>query len=100
MGRERTWTEEFAVDGVSLQASIRDIIREGKARRIVVKNSQGKTVLKVPLWLGAAAVLNNPRVLLLGAWMSSREPLTLVVERVDRDPEPPPEHFPRGANSR
>lgn len=85
MGRGRTWTEEYTVDGESLQASIRDIIREGKARRIVVKNSQGKTVLKVPLWLGAVAVLKDPRVLLLGAWLSSREPLTLVVERVEQD---------------
>ena len=92
MDGERTWTEEYTVDGVSLQASLRDIIREGKARRIIVKNSQGKTVLKVPLWLGAAAVLKNPGVLLLGAWMSSREPLTIVVEKVDQNPEPLSEH--------
>jgi hypothetical protein len=94
MSQKRVWTEEYTVDGISLQTSLRDIIREGKARRIVVKNSQGKTVLKVPLWLGAAAVLNNPRVLLLGAWMSSREPLTLVVEKVGQDSEPLAEHQP------
>jgi hypothetical protein len=91
MGRKRAWTEEYTVDGVSLQANLRDIIREGRARRIVVKNSQGKTVLKVPLWMGAAAVLNNPRVLLFGAWMSSREPLTLIVEKVEQNPGPPAE---------
>ena len=86
MGGERTWTEEYTVDGISLQGSIRDIIREGKARRILVKNSRGKTVLKVPLWLGAAAVLENPRILLAGALISRREPLTLVVEKVERGP--------------
>jgi hypothetical protein len=96
MGRERVWTEEYTVDSVSLHARLRDIIREGKARRIIVKNSQGKTVLKVPLWLGAAVVLKNPRVLLLGALMSSREPLTLVVEKVDQNPEPLSEHQPGG----
>jgi hypothetical protein len=83
---ERTWTEEFTVDGISLQGSIRDIIREGKARRIIVKNSRGKTVLKVPLWLGAAAVLENPRILLVGALVSRGEPLTLVVEKVEPGP--------------
>ena len=92
MGQKRVWTEEYTVDGESLHTSLRDIIREGKARRIIIKNSQGKIVLKVPLWLGAAVVLKNPGVLLLGALMSSREPLTLVVEKVDQGTEPLSEH--------
>lgn len=92
MGRERTWTEEFTVDGESLQATIQDIIREGKARRIVVKNARGKTVLKFPLWLGAVAVLKDPRVLLLGAFMSSRQPLTVIVEKSGQQPEPPSQY--------
>jgi hypothetical protein len=87
MSSQRVWTEEYKIEGLSLQARLRDIIREGKARRIIVKDSQGKTVLKVPLWLGAAVVLKNPRVLLLGAWKSSREPLTLIVEKVDQIPD-------------
>jgi hypothetical protein len=87
---ERVWTEEFKVDGETLNATIRDIIREGKARRIIVKNARGRTVLKVPLWLGAAAVLNNPRILLLGTMVSARKPLTIIVEKVEEDPSPQP----------
>ena len=81
MGRERVWTEEYTVDGESLQATLRDIIREGKAHRIIVKNAQGKTVLKVPLWLGAVAILRNPGILLAGALIPSRGPLTIIVEK-------------------
>ena len=88
MGRESVWTEEYTVDGESLQATLRDIIREGKARRIIVKNAEGRTVLRVPLWLGAVAILKDPRILLAGALISSRKPLTIIVERVEPGSEP------------
>ena len=92
MGQTRVWTEEYTVDGASLHTSLRDIIREGKARRIIVKNAQGETVLKVPLWLGAVAVFRNPKLMLLGAWLSQREPLTIVIEKEDQEPEALAEH--------
>jgi hypothetical protein len=88
MRQKRTWTEEYTVDGLSLQGTLREIIDEGKARRIIVKNAQGKTLFKTSLWLGAAVILSNPRVLLLGAMISRREPLTIVVEKAEERPEP------------
>lgn len=87
MGQKRVWTEEYTVDGESLGASLRDIIREGKARRIIVKNAQGRVVFRVPLWLGALVILRNPAVLLVGALISSRDPLTIVVEKEEYNSE-------------
>ena len=87
MGQKSVWTEEYTVDGESLHASLQDIVREGKARRIIVRNAQGKTVLNVPLWLAAVIVLKNPGVLLLGALISTKEPLTLIVEKRGENPE-------------
>lgn len=87
MKTEETWTEEFTVDSESLNTTIRDLIREGKARRIHVKNADGKTVFKVPLWLGIAAIFNNPRILALGALTSTKNSFTLVVEKVGESPE-------------
>jgi hypothetical protein len=92
MAEKRTWTEEYTVDGAALEASLRDIIHEGKARRILIKDSQGKTLLKVPLWLGAVALLKNPKLLLVGALISHKDPLTLVVEKEATGSELVPEH--------
>lgn len=83
MSTEKVWTEEFKVDSGTLDLTLRDLIREGNARRIVVKNARGKTVLKVNATLGAAALLKNPRLLLAGLWMASRGTLTILVERVE-----------------
>jgi hypothetical protein len=92
MGENRTWTEEYTVDGAEVHAKVSEIIHEGKARRITIRNSQGRTVLRVPLWLGAAAVLKNPKLLLVGALLSRKGPLTLVVEKEETGSEPPREH--------
>jgi len=92
MDQKRVWTEEYTIDGASLHTSLRDIIREGKARRIIVKDAEGKTVLKVPLWLGAVAAFRNPKLMLLGAWLSQREPLSIVIEKEDQAPEALAEH--------
>jgi hypothetical protein len=88
MGENRVWTEEYTVDGAEVAAKVGEIIHEGKARRILIRDSQGKTLLKVPLWLGAVAILKNPKILLAGALLSRNDPLTLVVEREEAGPEP------------
>ena len=92
MGEKRTWAEEYTVDGASLLDSLGAILQEGKARRILIKDSQGKTLLKVPLWLGAAALLKNPKLLLVGAFLSREDPLTLVVEKEETVAEPVEAH--------
>lgn len=86
MREEEVWTEEYKVDTGDLDWTIRDIVREGNARRIVVKNARGKTIVRVRATLGAAALLSNPRILLLGAMMARKGPLTLIVERVGEKP--------------
>ncbi len=83
---EEVWTEEYRVDSGDLDWTIRDIIREGNARRIIVKNARGKTVVKVRATLGVAALLSNPRILVLGALMARKGPLTVIVERIGEKP--------------
>lgn len=88
MEEDRTWTEVCTVDGAEVLAKIREIIHEGKARRITVRDAHGETLLRVPLWLGAAALLKNPKLLLVGALISRDDPLTLVVEKEGPPPNP------------
>jgi hypothetical protein len=86
VSREEVWTEEYRVDSGDLDWTIRDLIREGNARRIIVKNARGKTIVRVRATLGVAALLSNPRILLLGAIMARKGPLTVIVERVGEKP--------------
>jgi hypothetical protein len=85
VGRKKVWTEEYKADFGSLDVTLSDIIREGNARRIIVKNAKGRTVLKVPATLGAVALLKNPQLLVAGMWMASRGPLTIIVEKMEED---------------
>jgi len=47
-----TRTEEFKVSGANLKAKLKEILRKGTVRRVVIKNAQGRTVLDIPLAAG------------------------------------------------
>jgi hypothetical protein len=60
--KARQWTEEISVAGGDLWSTISRLAKEATVRKITVKNQQGKTVLNIPLALGAAGVV------VLGPW--------------------------------
>lgn len=102
--------EEFSVSGEKLVATIREIVRQGNVRRIVIRNPKGVTLLEIPLVLGIAGAVLVPVWAAVGALAALLVKFTLVIERVEdpaRDaaaPEPgapPPGRPPRrGASSR
>ena len=57
----------FKVNGKDLLNKIEEIIKEGNVRRIVIKNSEGKTYMEIPLSIGVIGVLAAPIVTALGA---------------------------------
>lgn len=78
----KTRTEEFRLDGEETVAQVRELIREGKVRRITLKNREGKTKLDMSLTGGLFAAVFAPRLLLvLGALLWSG--YTLLIEKVD-----------------
>ena len=52
--------EEIKVAGGNLKAKIKEIIREGNIRRIVIRNPQGRTLLDLPLSAGVAGAALLP----------------------------------------
>ena len=81
MANNRVWTEEYKVDGDTLRMTLDELIREGKARRIIVKNARGRTVLRIPLLLGALSVLKNSSLLALTAYGAMSGKYTVIVEK-------------------
>ena len=49
---EKVRVEEFKISGDSLMARIKELIQQGKLRRLVIKNSQGRTLTDIPLMAG------------------------------------------------
>ena len=57
MSEEKTFTEEIKTTGEQLVAKVKELVREGNVRRIIVKNEEGKTLIEIPLTLGVVGAL-------------------------------------------
>ena len=51
---ERTWTEEVEIDGGELVDRVKELIEEGKVRRLIIRKSNDEVLLEVPLTAGVA----------------------------------------------
>ena len=83
-----TYTEEIQVGANKLLSTIKGIIREGRVRRVIVKNASGRTVLDVPLAAGAVGAVLLPVWAAIGGLAALAAHYTVVVER-ETPPGPP-----------
>jgi hypothetical protein len=74
-------TQEFKVDGAEIVAKVKELIREGNIRRIIIKKESGETVLEVPLTIGAVGALIAPAAAAIGAAAALLTKCTIVVEK-------------------
>jgi len=86
---ERTFYEEFKVRGQDLVDKVKGIVHEGNARRIILKDERGHTYLEIPLSIAAVGVIAAPLLAGLGAIAALVANFTLVVERVQEEPQKP-----------
>ncbi len=80
-------TEEFKVSGDDVISTVKKIIAEGNARRIMIKNDAGETLVEFPLTIGAVGALIAPLLAAVGAIAALVTKCTIVVEK--RDPQKP-----------
>lgn len=73
--------EEFKVSGEELLKKVKDIIREGNAHRIIIKNEAGKTLVEFPLTIGAIGAVLAPVLAAVGAIAALVAKCTIVVVR-------------------
>ncbi|HEX7002842.1 MAG TPA: DUF4342 domain-containing protein [Trueperaceae bacterium] len=55
--RKETFQEEFKVTSDRVVAKVKELIREGNVRRIIIKNEKGKVLLEFPLLIGVAGAV-------------------------------------------
>jgi hypothetical protein len=78
---DSTQKEEFKLNGEEIIAKVKELIKEGNARRISIKNEQGETLLEVPLTIGAVGALVAPALAAIGAVAALVSKCTIVVEK-------------------
>jgi hypothetical protein len=74
-------TEEHKVPGEKLVERVKELIREGNARRVIVKNDQGHTLIEIPLTMGVVGAVLMPVWVALGSIAALASHYTLVVEK-------------------
>ena len=73
--------EEFKLSGGDIIEKIKSIVKEGNARKIIIKNENGETVAEFPLTVGAVGALLAPILAAVGAIAALLTKCTLVVEK-------------------
>jgi hypothetical protein len=77
---ERTTWESFKAEGSNLLDKLRDLVREGNVRRVVIEH-EGKTVAEFPMTAGVIGVLVAPMLAAIGALVALLKDCTIHVER-------------------
>jgi len=86
MGQQvTTTTEKIDVKGGHLVEKVRELVHEGNVRRIIIKNSDGKPVIEVPVTVGVVGFLVAPTVAAIGAVAAYAADYSIEVERESKN---------------
>jgi hypothetical protein len=73
--------EEFKVNGEDLLRKVKELIKEGNVRRIIIKAKDGKTLAEFPLTIGVVGAVFAPILAAVGAIAALVSECSIVVER-------------------
>lgn len=86
------WREEFRVRGDRAVHRIKELIKEGKARKIIVKKPNGELIKEIPLntgvAIGGAATVLAPLLVVVGAAAALLSEVRIEVVRTDEGEDP------------
>jgi hypothetical protein len=74
--------KEFRVSGDQIVGKVKEIVRAGNVRRIVIKSSEGRALIEIPLTLGVVAAFIVPVWAAIGALAALALDYTIAVEKV------------------
>jgi hypothetical protein len=83
MSEEKFRTEEFRVDGEELLRKIKDLLKQGNIRRVIIKDKEGKTLFEIPLTFGVVGALIAPQLAAIGAIAALLTEATVVIEKAE-----------------
>jgi hypothetical protein len=82
--------EQFKVHAGELGDKVRELIKEGNVRRIIIKDEKGNTFMEIPLTVATVGVVLAPALAAVGAVATLVAQFHVVVERTTPAPSPAP----------
>jgi hypothetical protein len=73
--------EEFKVSGEKVVQKIKELIKEGNVRRIIIINEKGDTLMEIPLTFAVVGTALAPVLAAVGALAALIANCTIIVER-------------------
>ena len=81
MTDKKTSEESFRVSGSDILKKVEEIIKEGNARRIIIKNEKNETIIEFPVTVGVIGVVLAPILAAVGAVAALVTNATVIVEK-------------------
>ena len=78
---EKTNQESFKVSGDELLSKIKEIFKEGKARKVIIKNEKDETIKEFSLKMGAIGLVLAPQLAAIGAIAAMAKDWTIIIEK-------------------
>lgn len=72
---------EIKVAGDKLKATLKQLLREGNVRRVIIRNASGRTLLDMPLTAGVAGAVLMPFWIAVAGIVALAKEFTVVIER-------------------
>jgi hypothetical protein len=84
----KRWTEEIEIAAGDLVATVKNLVAEGNIRRLIIKNTEDRSLLEIPLTagvvIGSTLALLAPVLAALGALAALLSKVKIVIVR-DRE---------------
>ena len=77
---ERTWYETISAEGNQLLDKVREAIREGNVRRVVIKQKD-RSIAEFPLTVGVVGAVLAPMLAAIGAIAALATDCSIEIER-------------------
>ena len=89
--KKRTVSEEIELAGNQVVGKVKDLIKEGNVRRLIIRNSSGKVIYDTTLTTagglgGALALIGGPIIVAIGAIVAAVSKVKIeIIREVDED---------------
>jgi hypothetical protein len=80
-GETSSFQESFKVNGEHLLSKVKEIIKEGNVRKIIIKDKHGKSLIEFPLTIGVVGAVIAPVLAAVGAIAALVSECTITVVR-------------------
>ncbi|MGD1047348.1 MAG: DUF4342 domain-containing protein [Candidatus Krumholzibacteriaceae bacterium] len=83
MSEKKPRIEEFEVSGDRVVETVKRLAHEGNIRRITIKDTEGRSLIEIPLTLGVVGAVLLPVWAAVGALAALVTRCTIVVEKLE-----------------